>query len=244
MASTPSGEPRERSANEGLDSGHAIGEFKRMDTDHLNLSDREREIVLLAAEGLADKEIAKRLGITAGTVRTYWERLRPKLGASNRAQAAAMLMVLLYQDSERQRKSECENSKLIIDNIRDFAIFSIDLDRRIISWNPGVERLFGYPEPEWLKLHADEIFTPEDRASGVPDREMATSRETGRADDNNWLVRKDGSRFYANGIMVALLSDDGVIHGYAKVLRDMTERLTRDQKIAALEEELSKLRGS
>jgi PAS domain S-box-containing protein len=215
-----------------------------MDTDHLTLSDREREIVLLAAEGLADKEIAKRLGITAGTVRTYWERLRPKLGASNRAQAAAMLLVMLYQDSERQRQTECENSKLIIDNVRDFAIFSIDLDHRITSWNPGVERLFGYTEPEWLKLHADEIFSPEDRASGVPEREMETSRKAGRADDDTWLVRKDGTRFYVNGIMVALRSDDGVIHGYAKIVRDRMEHLARDQKIAALEEELAKLRGS
>ncbi len=213
-----------------------------MDTDHLALSEREREIVLLAAEGLADKEIAKRLGITAGTVRTYWERLRPKLGASNRAQAAAMLLKQLYQDSERQRQTESERSKLIIDNVRDFAIFSIDLERRISSWNPGVERFFGYSEPEWLRLHADEIFTPEDRESGVPEREMEISRKTGRADDNTWLVRKDGTRFFANGIMVALRSEDGVIHGFAKILKDMTERLTRDQKIAALEAELSNLR--
>jgi len=213
-----------------------------MDQNHLQLSDREREIVLLAAEGLGDKEIAGKLGIAEGTVRTYWDRLRPKIGATNRAQASAKLLVALYQESEQERRSEADRSKLIIENLKDFAIFGIDLKRKINSWNPGVEQLFGYIESEWLGKSPEIVFTPEDRANGIPDWEMTTAEVHGRAEDERWHMRKDGHRFWGSGVMISLRTETGELVGYAKILRDYTERYRRDQRIKELEAEILRLK--
>ncbi len=211
---------------------------------HLSLSDREKEIVLLAAEGLGDKEIANKLGIAEGTVRTYWDRLRPKIGATNRAQATAQLLVALYQDTEHALKQVGDRSQLIIENLKDFAIFGINMERLIESWNPGVEHLFGYTEEEWIGKSPEIIFTDKDRASGIPDWEMTTAEKEGRAEDERWHVRKDGSIFWGGGVMIGLREPDGSLVGHAKILRDYSERQQRDAKIQALEAELDTLRGT
>src|SRR3712207_5617879 len=85
--------------------------------------------------------------------------------------------------------------RLVAENVRDFAVFATDLGGRILNWNPGVERLLGYAEEEWVGRHASIIFTPEDRERGEPEGEMETALREGRAEDKRWHLRKDGSRF-------------------------------------------------
>lgn len=112
--------------------------------------------------------------------------------------------------------------RALVEQIRDHAIFMIDPDGRNRTWNEGVHRLLGYTESEFLGLHASELFTPEDRAAGIPERELAFAAEYGSASDERWLVRKDGSRFWASGMTTRIDDARGELMGYAKIFRDLT----------------------
>jgi len=107
------------------------------------------------------------------------------------------------------------------DWIGDEAIIRIDSDGVIQAWNPGAENIFGWAEDEAIGRNVAILFTPEDRTAGVPENEMEQARTDSRADDERWHIRKDGSRFYASGVMARL--DERGESGYVKVLRDLTE---------------------
>ena len=126
--------------------------------------------------------------------------------------------------------------RLLIESAKDYAIFSTDLQRRIDYWNSGAERVFGFSEQEMIGQPADIIFTPEDRARHVPDLESQQALQDGRAEDERWHMRKDGSRFYASGVMVPLRTPSGVVEGFAKIARDLTERKLAEDKLRAARE--------
>lgn len=128
-------------------------------------------------------------------------------------------MIVDDEDDSRLRRSE-QRYRAIIDSVRDFAIFTTDLAGIIDGWNSGAERIFGYSDREILGQPVDVLFTPEDRETGAPQREMTNAREQGRAEDERFHLRKDGSRFYCSGILSPLM--DGDIYGYVKVARDLT----------------------
>jgi PAS domain S-box-containing protein len=133
-------------------------------------------------------------------------------------------------DNTRQRRIEAElqgseaRYRLLVDSLKDYAVFMQDDDGNVTSWNPGAERLLGYSEEEILGHSARIFFTSEDQARGEPEREIHTAKTTGRAMDDRWHVRKDGTRFFVNGMMVALQDDGGQRIGLAKIMRDMTDR--------------------
>jgi PAS domain S-box-containing protein len=106
----------------------------------------------------------------------------------------------------------------------DFAMFLLDGEGHITSWNRGVERIFGYQEEEWIGLDGSVIFTGEDRAAAVPESEMRKAAEHGRAADVRWHLRKDGSRIYLNGVIQALHDESGNLAGFSKVAMDDTTR--------------------
>jgi PAS domain S-box-containing protein len=110
--------------------------------------------------------------------------------------------------------------RLIIDSAMDFAIFSMDERGFVTSWNSGAERVLGFDEKEILGQSADIIFTSEDRLSGVPNRERQQASASGRAEDDRWTLRKDGSRFWASGLAMPL-RDPSL--GFVKILRDRTK---------------------
>lgn len=114
--------------------------------------------------------------------------------------------------------------RLVVKNAPDYAIFTMDLEGIIRTWNPAAARIMGYTEAEIVGQTAAVIFTPEDRTAGVPEGEMQGARETGKAEDVRWHLRKDGSRFWANGIMTALYDDRGQCVGLAKIVSDATQR--------------------
>lgn len=111
-----------------------------------------------------------------------------------------------------------------VETIRDYAIFMIDPDGLVTDWNRGAQHILGYIEAEIIGKHASKFFTAEDRAKDVPQKEMATAAATGRAEDERWHVRSDGSRFWASGVMTAVRDYGGNLIGFSKVMRDMTER--------------------
>jgi PAS domain S-box-containing protein len=111
-----------------------------------------------------------------------------------------------------------------IEDIRDYAIFTTDATGLVTNWNSGAEHILGYSEAEVIGKNGRKFFTTEDRAKGEPEKELATAATTGRAEDERWHVRKDGSRFWASGIVTAVRDDTGKLIGFCKVMRDMTER--------------------
>jgi len=131
--------------------------------------------------------------------------------------------------------------RLVAENVSDFAVFATDLEGRIVSWNPGVESLLGYAEPDWLGLHASVIFTPEDRERGEDAREMVTALGEGRAEDRRWHVRKDGSRFWTDGLLMLLRDEEGAPQGFAKILRDNTEARLTEERLRESEERFQRL---
>ena len=128
--------------------------------------------------------------------------------------------------------------RLIAENVEDFAIFAVGLDGAAASWNPGVEKLLGYPEAEWLGRDACDIFTPEDNARDACGDEMRAALECGRVEDRRWHVRKDGTRFWANGLMMALRDASGEARGFAKIMRDETGRRAAEKALRQSEEHL------
>lgn len=111
-----------------------------------------------------------------------------------------------------------------IEDIRDFAIFMMDTDGLVTNWNTGAEQILGYSEEEIIGKDGAKLFTVEDRAKDVPEKEMSTAAHEGRAEDERWHVRRDGSRFWASGVMTSVRDPDGKLIGFSKVMRDMTER--------------------
>ena len=121
------------------------------------------------------------------------------------------------------RRTEDIYSKAIED-IRDYAIFMTDPDGVITNWNIGAQHILGYSAEEIVGKNAARFFTPEDKAKDVPQKELATAAAEGRAEDERWHLRRDGSRFWASGIVTPVRGQGGQLIGFSKVMRDMTER--------------------
>jgi PAS domain S-box-containing protein len=119
---------------------------------------------------------------------------------------------------------------LFLSATEDYGIILLDSTGRVQRWSRGAERLFGFQADEVIGTLAHEIFVSPDRRAGVPDVELQTATEQGRAEDERWHLRKDGTRFWASGVMIAL-RDNGVLRGYAKVVRDFTERRRLEEAV-------------
>lgn len=137
-----------------------------------------------------------------------------------------------------------ERFRLFVDAVQDYAIYMLDPDGTVVSWNMGAQRIKGYSAGEILGKHFSIFYTPEDIAAGVPESQLQRARERGRTDDEGWRVRKDGSRFWADAVITAIWEDGGRLRGYAKVTRDLTERRQREQaeRLAMLHAETNRLK--
>jgi PAS domain S-box-containing protein len=139
------------------------------------------------------------------------------------------------EGSAREKRVE-EDSRLVYENIVDYAIFRLDPEARVSSWNPGAEKVLGYPEEEILGRDVKILFTAEDVAAGESEKEIKSALDAGRAEDERWHVRKDGSRFWASGILTRILDHDGKLRGFIKIMRDQTEREMARTKLQQSEE--------
>ena len=132
-----------------------------------------------------------------------------------------------------------------VDSIKDYAIFQLDPSGLVITWNPGAERIKGYAADQIIGQPYSCFYTEEDKAAGKPTTLLQLAAETGRAEDQGWRVRKDGSRFWADVVITAIRSETGRLLGFAKITRDATERrhgeelLRRNEKYARMLFELS-----
>ena len=118
-----------------------------------------------------------------------------------------------------------------MESVSDYAIFMLDPDGRVVSWNEGAQRIKGYTPDEIIGQHFSVFYPTEEAAAGVHERELAEAMANGRAEAEGWRLRKDGSRFWATVVITALFDDAGVHRGFAKVTRDITDRkLAQDDR--------------
>ena len=127
--------------------------------------------------------------------------------------------------------------RLILENLHDYAFIGTDTARRITEWEAGAQAITGWSAQEVCGQPADMIFTPEDRAAGKSDEEAERARRTGRSEDKRWHLRKDGGRFFADGMMIAL-REQGLLRGYAKIMRDATAEHLAAERLADSERAL------
>ncbi|HEY2847278.1 MAG TPA: PAS domain S-box protein [Pyrinomonadaceae bacterium] len=142
----------------------------------------------------------------------------------------------LRRSQELLRSTE-EKVGLMMETFTDYAILSLDSSGMIDSWNVGAKLIFGYEESEIIGQPGEIIFLPEDIAASVPEKEMRTAREKGRAQDERWHLRKDGTRFYASGVMMPLYLGQ-TLTGYAKIASDLTERQRQQEELERAHGEL------
>ena len=135
------------------------------------------------------------------------------------------------QAEEALRRSE-ERYRLLLDSVKDHAIFMLDPSGRVTSWNAGARRLKGYEAEEIVGEHFSVFYMEEDRERGHPAWELEKAMREGRYEEEGWRIRKDGSRFWANVVITRILAADGAPLGFAKVTRDLTERREHEARLA------------
>jgi two-component system, chemotaxis family, CheB/CheR fusion protein len=172
--------------------------------------------------------------------RWYLMRILPYRTTEDRIGGAVLTFIDISQ--RRQAEGMIQHNQawlqLVVDSVVDHAIMTLDPEGRIKTWNPGAVQIFQYTAEEAIGQPFAMLFNDEDRAAGVPAAELANARERGRADDDRWQVRKDGSRFFASGIAAPLL--DAELFGYVKLLRDLTaQRLAAERREEQLKIERS-----
>ncbi len=156
-------------------------------------------------------------------------------------QAAKQRAELNALKAERQqeslRQSE-ERFRLLVEDVKDYAIFTLDTDGHFVSWNIGAERILGYKEAEIVGQHFSCIYTPEDISNGRPEYALRNAVASGRTQDDRWHVRKDGTWFWANGVITPLRDQAGNLRGFSKILRDYTKTKQVQDALQKSEERL------
>ncbi|MDB5552770.1 MAG: hybrid sensor histidine kinase/response regulator [Rhizobium sp.] len=138
---------------------------------------------------------------------------------------------------ELLRKSE-QQFRLLVQGVTDYAIYMMDPEGHVSSWNAGAERIKGYKPEEIISEHFSRFFRQEDREAGIPEKALHSAKEHGRYESEGWRIRKDGTRFWANAIIDAIHDDTGKLIGFAKVTRDITEKRAADKQLMDAREEL------
>jgi PAS domain S-box-containing protein len=129
--------------------------------------------------------------------------------------------------------------RLLVRQLSHFAVFMTDLNGVILSWNEGVRTILGYSENEFVGQPMQIVFTPEDLAAGVPEKEIATAVRDGSASDERWQQRKDGSTLFVDGQLSAIYDERGELVGFSKIMRDATPRKTAESALERSNQELS-----
>ncbi len=137
----------------------------------------------------------------------------------------------LVQSQENLHASE-QRYRFFVEGVRQYAIFMVDVNGLVTDWNKGAERILGYQEAEIIGQHFSRIFIPEDIERGRPELALNTAASNGKSIDNRWHLRKDGTRFWANGVIIPLRDETkgNSLHGFAKILQDLTERKQAEEE--------------
>jgi len=134
-----------------------------------------------------------------------------------------------------------ESYRLLVESINDYAIFLLDVNGCVVSWNRGAEKIKGYKAGEIIGKPISICYTADDVEKGVPEQNLRKARELGQFEEEGWRVRKDGTLFWANVVLTALKDEHGNVIGFSKVTRDLTKRKKADEEIKRLNQELERL---
>lgn len=135
------------------------------------------------------------------------------------------------QSEHRRTLSELERYKMLVENVQDYAIFFMDPEGYIQTWNKGAEKNKGYTHDEIVGKHFSLFYSEQDNLDNKPARELEIAKRVGRVEDEDWRMRKDGSKFWANVVITALYDDEGTLQGFAKVTRNLTERKENEDRL-------------
>jgi len=151
-----------------------------------------------------------------------------------------LLVISALRDITERRKAdqallESEAKfRLLVENVMDYAIFMLDTDGYIVSWNAGAQRIHGYRTEEIIGRHLSRFYPPEEVERGKAEAALKTAAAAGRFEDEAWRIRRDGSQFWASVVLTALRDEDGRLKGFVKVTRDTTDRKKADEEIRQL----------
>jgi two-component system CheB/CheR fusion protein len=154
------------------------------------------------------------------------------------------LVAIFFRITDRKRVEDAlrvseERFRLMVEGVSDYAIFMFDREGRVTTWNSGAQRIKGYSQEEILGRHFSCFYPAEVVATGLPEQELLIAEREGRFAGDGWRVRKDGSRFWANAIIVATRDNNGRIMGFTKIIRDLTEQKRAEEEIRAHSEKMS-----
>ncbi|MBE1529739.1 PAS domain S-box-containing protein [Sphingopyxis sp. OAS728] len=199
-------------------------------------------------EDVAPSRAALDRAMSGGDLTNYENRLHALDGSYRRIEWHTTLeegLVFAYgrDVTERRQVEEALNNsqeqfRHLVQGVTDYAIYMLDLDGNVSSWNEGARRIKGYEPQEIIGEHFSRFYTEEDRANGEPARALETARDEGRFLAEGWRVRKDGERFRASVVIDAIRDDEGRPIGFAKITRDITERELAQQELEAARETL------
>jgi two-component system CheB/CheR fusion protein len=185
------------------------------------------------AAAVLDKLIPLEREMKSDSGRWYLRRILPYRTKDNRIDGVVVTFIEItpLKTAVAALGQSHDLYRLIFEGVREYAIFMLDLENKITTWNPGAERILGFSAAEVIGQAGSIIFTPEDLKAGAVEQELAATKKHGRAADERWHLRKDGSRFWGSGIMSALYDADGQLRGYAKILRDNTDRKQAEETL-------------
>jgi PAS domain S-box-containing protein len=163
-------------------------------------------------------------------------KLEEKILQVEQANQALRTEIAERKKAEAALRSTETQFRLWIEGVKDNAIFMLDADGKVVSWNAGAKRIYGYEGDEIIGQHASRFFLPADQAAGAPQRELETALLKGRNTEAGWRVRKDGSRFWADGSTTAIRDEAEDLQGFINVVRDSTERREVYEALLASEE--------
>ncbi|MBA3439965.1 MAG: EAL domain-containing protein [Pyrinomonadaceae bacterium] len=210
-------------------SDYHLSHFNGLDALAL-LKERELDLPFIILSGTIGEDIAvaaMRAGANDYLMKGNLARLVPAIerelqeGIHRRERRTA---------EEALRQSE-ERFRLLVDGVRDYAIFMLDPEGRVASWNAGAERVLGYTEAEITGQHFSCLFTPEDIVGDLPAQELRIVEAEGRDEHERLLIRRDGTRFWASSVITAIRDETGRLRGFSKVMRDITESRSAEERI-------------
>jgi PAS domain S-box-containing protein len=140
--------------------------------------------------------------------------------------------------AERAVRESEERFRLLVEGVQEYAILHLDPNGTIVSWNPGAERLQGYRGGEIIGRHFSVFYPPEEVQRGKPAQNLRDAAQKGQSEDEGWRIRKDGSRFWGNVVFTALRDSHGILRGFAKLTRDMTERRDKEEQLRRANQQL------
>jgi PAS domain S-box-containing protein len=185
-------------------------------------------------------ELRRRADKMESEIFTRAQELQAVNERQRRANKALAAEICDRRRAEETLRASEERFRILVESVKDYAIFGLDWKGRILSWNAGAEAINGYQAEEIIGQHFSKFYPPEAIDYGWPEEELAKAAAEGRVEEEGWRVRKDGSRFWANVTITALRDASGKLIGFSKVSRDLTERKRAQEKLAEYNEQLQR----